>query len=216
MVTIRVDDRTAKTSKAVMGPPNPNGYRWSMITLHHDGTITTTENAEEGTINYLSQPHANPVSCHKYFRRRKGIVKIVPENWISWCNGLSRHEGVDDTNSRSLTYEIANRGSRSNPEPYTDQQYEEVALSVAYDCARYHIADSDVVSHRRVRNEWIQAHPLRAKALRYTRDMKYDPHGWDWGRMWRRVDELRAAWPKEFAAGGVPLWFIRDARQMVT
>ena len=215
-MAIQVEDRTAKTSKQVMGPPNPHGYRWSMITLHHDGSAGTSDQAEEGTIAYLSQPHPNPVSCHKYFRRRKGIVKIVPENWISWCNGYSRHKGVDDTNSRSLTYEIANRGSRSKPEPYTDLQYEAVARSVAYDCARYHIADSDVVSHRRVRNEWIKAHPEEAKKKRYTLDMKYDPHAWRWERMWALVDELRAAWPPEWAASGVPLWFIEDERQVAT
>jgi N-acetyl-anhydromuramyl-L-alanine amidase AmpD len=212
-MAILIDDRTAKTSKQVMDP-NPRGYQWGMITLHHDGSKGTSDQAEENTIWYLSQPHADPVSCHKYIRRRKGIVKIVPENWISWCNGRSRHKGKDDTNVRSLTYEIANTGLGT--EAYTDLQYEWVALSVAYDCARYRINDSDVVSHRRVRNAWVEAHPIQARLKGVKLNEKSDPRAWDWRRMWKRIDEIRANWPVEFAQSGVPCWFNNDGRQLVT
>jgi N-acetyl-anhydromuramyl-L-alanine amidase AmpD len=202
---IIVEDKTGRTSKAVydatLGDP------WGIV-LHHSGELGFGAR-EDQTIDYLSFPHANPVSTHKYIRRNGAIVKIVFDRFRAYHAGYSRLNGRDDCN-RCLGYEIANNGMG---EKYTDAQYESVALSVAYDCALYRIPDNYVSSHHRVADEWVNAHPLQARLKGIRLGRKTDPVGWDYARMWRRIDQIRANWPKEF---GIPLWFKAGPRIMST
>jgi N-acetyl-anhydromuramyl-L-alanine amidase AmpD len=206
MADTAVDDRTGYTSLQVMNK-HKGGYAWDAVILHH-----TASKNEEGDFRWLSQPHDNPVSCHKLFRRRKGIIKIVPENYEAWAAGRSRLHGRENLNAFALQYEICNDGIG---ETYTDEQYDAVAASLAYDLALYKIPDKWVSSHRQVRNNWITAHPQQAKLPpRQTWDMKTDPKGWDWGRMWARVDEIRGNWPSTWR---ITLWYDDSGpRQMRT
>jgi N-acetyl-anhydromuramyl-L-alanine amidase AmpD len=192
-MAINIDDRTLQTSTDVYGPAI-GGLPWGVV-LHHTGDKGPL--SEEGTIRYLQQWHSNPVSTHKLFRRDGTIVKIVPEHMQAWHAGNSRLGGREGCNS-CLGYEISNTGL--GVELYTPEEYEAVALSLVYDCALYRIPDSMVSSHKRVADDWV-----RAKPWRFGLGRKTDPRGWDWGRMWRRVDEIRRAWPPEFV--GIAQWW---------
>lgn len=218
-----VDDRTQQTDHRLY-TLNPNGYQWLGLILHHTGSAN-----EEGDWYWLSHYHADPVSVQKMIRRNGTITKIVRENLIAFHAGYSRYKGRDGCNSFMMGYEICNRGTGS--ERYSDAQYESVALSVAYDCARYHISDDWVTSHKMVRDLYLAAHPMKglvfgllaASPLPTDRfglrlgvnaiARKNDPIGWDWARMWRRVDQIRSQWPADW---DIPLWFKAGPRTMTT
>lgn len=206
-----IDDRTNLTDSDVYGPDKPE-HRPSGIVLHHTGDQGV--NSEEGTIAYLSHKHGPKstwVSVDKLFRRNGTIVKIVPESQQAWHAGYSYWGGIDGCN-KFLGYEISNRGLGKAVEVYTNEEYESVALSVAYDTALYRIPDSMCTSHRRCADEWVRHFPIKAKLLRVSLGRKTDPRDWDWLRMWKRVDEIRADWPTNWP----PLWYINSGRIMST
>ncbi|HEY6022203.1 MAG TPA: N-acetylmuramoyl-L-alanine amidase [Candidatus Paceibacterota bacterium] len=169
-----VDDRTALTDpdnhEGKMEPGDPDG-----IVLHHTGSRN-----EESDMNWLSRYHVRPASVNQLIRRDGTIVQIVPNDVISWHAGKSSLNGRDDCNSWCIGIEICNAGDGT--ESYTPAQYEAVAETIAYNCARFIIPDHNVSSHARV-------------SAAVGRTDKHDPVGWDWKRMWARVDVLRANWP---------------------
>ncbi len=167
-----VVDMTAQTDANVHGGKMAAGDP-SGVLLHHTGST-----GEDGDISWLSHYHANPVSINQLIRRNGTIVQIVKNDMVAWHAGVSQWDGRADCNAWMMGVEICNAGN--GVELYTDAQYESVAQTVAYNCALYKIPDRDVTSHARV-------------ALPAGR--KDDPLGWDWHRMWQRVDQLRAQWP---------------------
>lgn len=175
---VTVIDRTAQTDPRVhggrMGTGDPSG-----VVLHHTGSTN-----EAGDEAWLSQWHLNPVSTNQLVKRNGTIVQIVPNEVIAWHAGLSVLHGRVDCNSWCIGIEICNAGN--GREKFTDMQYEAVAQTVAYNCARFHISDMNVATHAQV-------------ALPAGR--KVDPLGWDMGRMWQRVWEIRQEWPFS-----IPLW----------
>lgn len=210
-MSIPIRDRTSEAEWQRISDPHTGG--WFVKVLHHTGDQGPT--SEEGTFQYLAHPHHNPkypdVSVHDMVHR-KGPVgskvawvdKVINKSRNAWHAGRSAWGKWDGLLTVSLGVEICHTG---NPAiAYTDAQYEAVALNVAFDCAMYHIQDCNVTSHRRVRNEWIRRHPVAARLLRSLGQLqlKDDPIAWDWPRMWRRIDEIRAQWPAEF---GIPLWY---------
>lgn len=185
---VKVVDFTARTSPEVYND-RPNGAASIKgILLHHTGSRN-----EDGDVVWLSQPHANPVSTHKVFKRNGTIVKLVPDDKRAWHAGPSTWRGQPDCNDSMLGYEICNSGTG---ETFTQAQYESVAQSIAYDCALYHISDSNVTTHKAVRDEWLKSHPGQAAR-------KNDPLGLDLDRLWTRIAEIRADWP---FGPQVPLW----------
>lgn len=172
---VTVIDKTAQTDPRVHGGLMPHSKPAGVI-LHHTGST-----GEAGDEYWLSHYHDNPVSINQLVRRDGTIVQIVPNNVVAWHAGVSVLGGRADCNGWCMGIEICNNGVG---EVYTDAQYEAVSQTVAYNCALYHIPDLSVSSHARV-------------ALPAGR--KDDPRGWDWPRMWHRVDALRVAWPFDIA-----------------
>jgi N-acetyl-anhydromuramyl-L-alanine amidase AmpD len=187
----RVYDITHLTDKRVYND-RPNGIASiTAIVLHHDASPNAA--AEPGTINWLSQYHANPVSTHKYIKRNGDIYKIVPDSKRAWHADPSRWGGVEGCNNYSIGIEIANNGLG---EAYTGAQYRSLAENIAYDCSLYHIRDSDVTTHEWVREIYKVAHPYS------TAGTKNDPHGLDLGLVWDMVWQVRENWPP----GWPPFW----------
>lgn len=174
---VKVVDKTADTDPNVHGGTMAVGDPQGVI-LHHTGST-----GEAGDEYWLSHYHDNPVSINQLIKRDGTIIQIVPNNMVAWHAGTSVLAGRGDCNGWCIGLEICNDGVG---EAYTDAQYEAVAQTVAYNCARYHIPDLHVSSHARV-------------AL--PRGRKNDPLSWNWPRMWARIDELRLAWPF-----GIPEW----------
>lgn len=162
-------DRTAETDPRVYG----GAMTQEGILLHHTGSRN-----EDGDYQWLSRYHDDPVSIHQLVKRDGTIVQIVPDTRVAWHAGESSWKGRGECNSYMIGIEICNAGDGT--EAYTDAQYEAVARTVAYKCALYGIGDDWVTSHARV------ALPVGRKT---------DPLGWDWARMWQRIDEIRSQWP---------------------
>lgn len=175
---VTVIDKTANTDPRVhggtMAANDPDG-----IVLHHTGSKN-----EAGDEAYLSHYHANPVSTNQLVKRDGTIIQIVANNKVAWHAGVSILNGRADCNAWCIGIEICNAGD--GKEKFTDQQYESVAQTVAYNCALYHIPDKNVATHAVV-------------ALPAGR--KNDPKGFDLARLWKRVGEIRQAWPFD-----IPLW----------
>jgi len=176
----KVIDITAQTDPNVhgghMAQYDPDG-----IILHHTGSSD-----EYGDAYWLSHYHSNPVSTNQMIQRDGTIVQIVPNNVVAWHAGTSCLNGRYDCNGWCIGLEICNNGQG---EKFTDAQYQTVAETIAYNCALFEIQDKDISSHARV-------------AACAGRHDKYDPYGWDWKRMWQRVDEIRADWPWP-----IPVWY---------
>jgi len=168
-----VIDKTEQTDPRVhggsMGYYDPDG-----MVLHHTGSYD-----EGGDEYWLTTYHSNPVSTNQLVHRDGTILQLVAQDVIAWHAGTSSLNGRSSCNAWCIGIEICNAG---DGERFTDEQYEAVALTVAYNCARFFIQDKDISSHKRV-------------AAAAGRNDKYDPYGWDWSRMWTRVDQLRSSWP---------------------
>jgi len=185
---VSVIDLTADTDPNVFND-RPNGeHSIAGILLHHTGSAN-----ESGDIFWLSRWHENPVSTHKVIKRNGTIVKLVPEDKRAWHAGASIWHNMTDCNDTMIGYEICNRG---DGEAFTQAQYESIAQSIAYDCARYRIPDADVTTHREVRNEYLKKHPGGASP-------KNDPFHFDLTKLWQLIAEVRQDWP---FAPEVPFW----------
>jgi N-acetylmuramoyl-L-alanine amidase len=146
---------------------------------------------EQGDLDWLSNWHPNPVSTHQLIQRSGTIVQVVANVHRAWHAGESSWLDLEDCNTWSIGVEICNNGMG---EAYTEAQLQTVAETVAYNCARYHIPDRYVATHKQVRNEYIKRHG--------PAERKYDPWNYPIADMWVRVAAIRANWP----AGWVPLW----------
>lgn len=177
-----VVDKTALTDPRVygghMGIGDPDG-----IILHHTGSKN-----EGGDEAWLSKYHTNPVSTNQLIKRNGTIIQIVPNTMVAYHAGVSELDGRRDCNAWCIGIEICNAGD--GKEPYTDAQYEAVAQTVAYNCARFHIPDKHVATHA------VVALPLGRKK---------DPKAFDLARMWTRIAEIRADWPFSIA-----VWFSNE------
>ena len=176
---IVVLDRTMQTDSRVHGPKMKAGDPQGIL-IHATGSTN-----EAGDESWLSKYHANPVSINQLVKRSGVIVQIVPQDVIAWHAGTSLWAGRSNCNNWQIGIEVCN--SNTGREKYTDAQYESIAQTVAYNTARFHIADRNVTSHARVA---------------IPKGRKDDPKGLDWARVWNRVDQLRQSWPY-----GIPLWF---------
>jgi N-acetylmuramoyl-L-alanine amidase len=159
--------------------PRGQAGKIAAIVLHHTG----------GTDSRLWLSGGHSVSIHKLFSKDGTIWKIVPERFRAWHAGQSEWAGRSDFNDFSLGYEIENLGD--GRDPYTYEQYESVASSIAYDCSAYHIPDFWVVDH---------------KTIALPRGRKTDPDPtFDHDLLWHLVSQVRKVWPYQ-----IPLWECAD------
>jgi N-acetyl-anhydromuramyl-L-alanine amidase AmpD len=168
----KVIDHTKNTDANVHGGKMAAGDPSGMI-LH-----ATASKSEAGDESWLSHYHDNPVSINQLVHRDGTIIQILPNDTIAWHAGLSVLNGRTDCNEWCIGVEICN--ADDGVEPYTDAQYESVAQTVAYNCARFHIMDRQVATHA---------------AVALPAGRKRDPYHFDLVRMWKRVGELRQNWP---------------------
>jgi N-acetylmuramoyl-L-alanine amidase len=180
---VHVIDKTAETDPRVYGGTMTDGGPQGCI-IHATGS-----SSEAGDEQWLSTYHANPVSIQQLVKRDGTIIQLVSNSKIAWHAGASSLNRRSDCNSWCMGIEICNRND--GKEAYTDAQYESVAQTLAYNCARYHIPDANVATHARV-------------ALPAGR--KNDPLRFDMARLWARVQEIRTAWPE----GWPPMWCCND------
>lgn len=157
--------------KADRERPSPNhGERGAnsvkLIILH-----ATADNGNEiGAESWMNNPRSL-VSAHLHIRRDGTITRHVPDARRAWHAGASKWPGVNDVNSYSLGWEIANRND--GKEPYTASQYLAVATLL-----RHYLPQG-------IDREDVLSHALIAPGR------KTDPLGWDWSRMWDELDRMQ-------------------------
>lgn len=161
--------------KADREKPSPNhnqraGRGISLVLLHATADGGNELGAEEWMANPVSK-----ASAHLHIRRDGSTTRLVPDHRRAWHAGASQWPGVDDVNSSSLGFEIANRND--GKEKYTDAQYAKVAKILAHYLPQG-VRQQEVLGHHEVA-------PGR----------KTDPAGWDWPRMNRELAALTKVTP---------------------
>lgn len=146
----------------------PAAHRVIRCVLLH---ATADRGSESGAESWMQSP-ASQVSAHLHIRRSGAIVRLVPDEYRAWHAGRSEWRGEPDVNDFSLGWELANRND--GREPYTDAQYEAVALAAAH-YARQGLPLFCFASHASV------ARPI---------GRKNDPLGFNWYRFTARVNDL--------------------------
>ena len=128
--------------------PNFNDRRFpvDMLVLHYTGM----ESGAAALAKMTSEEGG--VSAHYMIREDGGVVQLVEEDRRAWHAGVSRWQGDEDLNSRSIGIEIVNGGHDWRLEdgrlpPYPEAQVEAViALSKAI-IARWDIPQTRIVGH---------------------------------------------------------------------
>ena len=130
--------------------PSPNfddrKHPVSLLVLHYTGM-----ESGDAALARMRDPEAK-VSAHYMVREDGRIVRLVAENGRAWHAGVSRWQGLDDLNSRSVGIEIVNGGhdypapSGSLP-PYPDAQIAAVIALSREIMAHHQIPLTGLVGH---------------------------------------------------------------------
>jgi N-acetyl-anhydromuramyl-L-alanine amidase AmpD len=151
------------------------GYQIEWVVVH------STQGRD--SRKWLSTTSDPPVSIHK-LGRGDGIYSIVPPAHTAWHAGVCL-PGYEHMNERSLGYEVESLNHDGIAQtPYTDQDYNQAAHTVAGWLFSYGLPWERVVRHAD-----IAAPPGR----------RTDPDGLDMARLQREV----AAWVRFF--GNLPI-----------
>ena len=130
--------------------PSPNfddrKYPVSLLVLHYTGM-----ESGDAALARMRDPEAK-VSAHYMVREDGRIVRLVAENGRAWHAGVSKWQGLDDLNSRSVGIEIVN-GGHDYPAPggqlppYPDAQIAAVIALSREIMAQHDIPPTGLVGH---------------------------------------------------------------------
>lgn len=130
--------------------PSPNfddrKHPVSLLVLHYTGM-----ESGDAALARMRDPEAK-VSAHYMVREDGRIVRLVAENGRAWHAGVSKWQGLDDLNSRSVGIEIVN-GGHDYPAPggqlppYPDVQVAAVIALSRQIMAHYAIPPKGLVGH---------------------------------------------------------------------
>lgn len=177
--------------------PSPNfderKHPVSLLVLHYTGM-----ESGEAALTRMRDPEAK-VSAHYMVWEDGRIARLVPENLRAWHAGVSKWQGLEDLNSRSVGIEIVNgghdyRGPGGGLPPYPDAQISAVIALSREIMAHHDIAPTGLVGHSDIA-------PTR----------KIDPgEHFPWLRL---ADAGLGLWP-EFETGAACVWSGGDASRL--
>ncbi|RIJ18232.1 N-acetylmuramoyl-L-alanine amidase [Henriciella mobilis] len=130
--------------------PSPNfddrRFPVSMLVLHYTGMQTG-----EAALERMCDPEAS-VSAHYMVWESGDIVQLVDEDKRAWHAGVSRWQGEEELNSRSIGIEIVNGGHDWRLEdgrlpPYPADQIDAVIALSRDIIARWSIPQTRIVGH---------------------------------------------------------------------
>ena len=130
--------------------PSPNfddrRFPVSMLVLHYTGMQTG-----EAALDRMCDPEAS-VSAHYMVWESGDIVQLVDEDKRAWHAGVSRWQGEEELNSRSIGIEIVNGGHDWRLEdgrlpPYPASQIDAVIALSRDILARWSIPQTRIVGH---------------------------------------------------------------------
>jgi N-acetylmuramoyl-L-alanine amidase len=130
--------------------PSPNfndrKHPVDMLVLHYTGMETG-----QGALDRMREEEAG-VSAHYMLWEDGRVVQLVGEDKRAWHAGVSRWQGDEDLNSRSIGIEIVNGGhdwplAGGGLPPYPDAQMEALIELCTGILARWDIPSSRIVGH---------------------------------------------------------------------
>jgi len=130
------------------------------VVLHASGLGTLGT-----TINFFQDPNSM-VSTHFIVGKDGRVFQTVPVERRAWHAGISQLDGMSDVNNFSVGIELVNRNDGTDP--YSDLQYEAVALIIHQLRQSHEIPDGRIVSHAEI------ALPAGRKS---------DPEGFDFDKL---------------------------------
>lgn len=138
----------------------PSDSRITCVVLHASGLGTLGT-----TINFFQDPNSM-VSTHFIVGKDGRVFQTVPVERRAWHAGISQLDGMSDVNNFSVGIELVNRNDGTDP--YSDLQYEAVALIIHQLRQSHEIPDGRIVSHAEI------ALPAGRKS---------DPEGFDFDKL---------------------------------
>ncbi len=127
--------------------PRRGVCRPDMLLLHYTGMGSC-----QGAIEWLSNPQSQ-VSCHYVIDCDGRVTQLVSETMRAWHAGVSYWAGETDINSRSIGFEIHNRGHNDGYPDFPEAQMTAVT-ALAWDCiSRWGIPAQRVLAHSDVAPE---------------------------------------------------------------
>lgn len=163
--------------------PSPNfnarTARIDTIVLHH------TAGGLQSSLNWLRNPNVkDPVSTHYLIAKDGTIYQLVADDKEAWHAGYSRSpDGRDNVGDFSLGYELENLGN--GKDPYPPAQIAAVKRLMTYHALTYPITRERVLTHKRIRQLWMERYP--SEAVRLGVSGKIDPAGLDVDKLIREV-----------------------------
>lgn len=121
--------------------PRPEGARVELVVLHYTGMPNA-----EAALSRLTDP-ASGVSAHYTVDEDGTVYAHVPEELRAWHAGVSRWQGRDDVNSRSVGIEIVNPGHEFGYRPFPGVQMRAVADLTRSVLVRHELGPEAVVAH---------------------------------------------------------------------
>lgn len=120
------------------------------VVLHH----TATDSIEE-SLNILTDPEKG-VSCHVLIDKDGTRYVMAPPESITWHAGRSRLGGRENVNEFAIGIEFQ---GNTVDEPLTEAQIQSAIDYLLPILEEYKIPDENIVTHERIRADYIRAHP---------------------------------------------------------
>jgi N-acetylmuramoyl-L-alanine amidase len=122
------------------------GHRGAdMIVLHYTG-MESAEAALDRLCGIRGAPEPS-VSAHYFVHENGSVIQCVPEARRAWHAGVSRWEGDEDINSRSIGIEIANPGHDFGYPDFPEPQIQQVIKLCRDIVGRLSIRADRVLAH---------------------------------------------------------------------
>lgn len=112
-----------------------------MLVLHYTGMPSGDQ-----ALNWLCVEESQ-VSCHYLIHEDGRIVQMVAEEKRAWHAGVSKWQGNEDINSRSIGIEIVNCGHENGYPDFPDVQIDAVTALCQDILQRQNILPRNVVAH---------------------------------------------------------------------
>ena len=151
----------------------PAGAVIDSIVVHDTETPGVTEAAT--IVNWFQNPRSK-VSAHYIIGKRGELVQCVPDEKRAWHAGPSKLDGREKVNDYSVGIELVN--AQTGLDPFTEPQYQTLALLTADLVLRHQIPLTRIVGHRHVTN--------------YPKVKKDPADNFDWARYFSDVEAVLA------------------------
>jgi len=133
--------RRSKDLRSPNFDARPQGQKIDILLLHYTGMRTA-----EDAIGRLCDRKAK-VSCHYVLDEDGSILRLVDEEKRAWHAGVSRWQGANNINDRSIGIELVNPGHEFGYRPFPEAQMMALIDLSREIVRRHNIVPSRVLGH---------------------------------------------------------------------